>query len=173
MVSIAGLSDKVNTGSIYAMRQSGSSLQQIADRIGRTKERVRQILVKHYGSTKRRLFSTDQLYHLLDLPRNQIIELYKDGIILPAYEWQSGRKHYLLWHPTAVQDIIDYYKTHKQCRICHRIIPKGRWIYCSDTCYREGQKYSNMTNQAKKRRSTSVKRCLQNQKRPVGLAVSN
>ena len=36
----------INANAIYAMRQLGASLQQIADKIGRTKERVRQILVK-------------------------------------------------------------------------------------------------------------------------------
>ncbi|MFC2022625.1 hypothetical protein ACFLTL_00465 [Chloroflexota bacterium] len=55
------------------MRRSGATLQQIADRIGRTKERVWQILAKNCGTTKGGLVSTEQLCWLAGMSRNQVM----------------------------------------------------------------------------------------------------
>ena len=173
MVNTISLGSNVNASFIYAMRQSGASLQQIADRIGRTKERVRQLLVKTYGSTKRRLFSTEQLHQLLGLPRNRIMELYRDGIIPPAAEWQTGKNHFILWSPEVVPYIIDYYKTHRRCKICHHLIPRRKWVYCSDACYHEGQKFKYKAGQAKHRRLASIKKCLEKRRKLARSLVSN
>jgi len=150
----------IDASAIYAIRQSGASLQQIADRIGRTKERVRQILVKDYGSTKHKLISTQQLCKLLGLPRNRIIELYLDGVIVPAIEWTTGNHHYLLWSPATAEHLISYYKTHRLCKICLYPIPIHSRVYCSEKCYKEGQKYRYKSIEAKQRRLRSIKKCM-------------
>jgi len=149
---------------ICELRQSGASLQQIADRIGRTKERVRQILVKTNGSSKHALLSTQQLYRQLCLPRNQILDLYKDGVIVPALEWTTGNHHYLLWDNQVVEHIKSYYNIHRVCKMCGEPVGRGRWIYCSAECYREGQKYRYKNAEAKQKQLLSIKRYMKRRK---------
>jgi hypothetical protein len=137
---------------IYDMRQSGATLQQIADKIGKTKERVRQILVQNYGSTRHQLISTEQLCRLSGLPRNRIIELYEDSVVIPEVEWNTGIRHYLLWSPATWGQVISYYKRHRLCKICHRPIPNDRRVYCCAECCKEGHKYRYKSAEARERR---------------------
>ena len=147
-----------SASAIYAMRHSGATLQQIADRIGKTKERVRQILIKNFGSTKHKLVSTEQLGIMLNVPRSRVIGLYRDGITAPAREWKTTVGLYLLWSPTAVEIVNTYYKMHRLCRICNLCLPKGKQHYCSEECYREGNKYKYKSIEAKQRHLRNVKR---------------
>jgi hypothetical protein len=156
--------NRVSYGIIVAMRESGASLEQIAQVIGRTKERVRQILLKNSGSTKHQLLSTQQLYEQLGLPRNRIIELYEEGIIAPATEWTSGNHHYLLWPSNIAETVANYYNIHRLCRICKKPLLKGRWVYCSDKCYREGQKYKYKSEEAKQKHLRNIKVYLEKRK---------
>lgn len=153
-----------NPALVVALRESGASLEQIAEAIGRTKERVRQILVKNTGSTSHRLLSTQQLYHQMGLPRSRIIELYKDGIIKPKAEWKTGNHHYLLWPNNIAETISNYYNIHRLCKICGQQLNKGRWVYCSDDCYREGQKYKYKSEEAKQRHLRNIKEYLERRK---------
>ena len=114
------------SGIIYDMRQSGATLSQIADRIGRTKEGVRQILLRNYGSTKHKLISTEQLCKLVGLNRGRVMELYRDGAITPVREWDTSLGHYILWSPDTWVQIISHSKVNRFCKICHSSIPKGR-----------------------------------------------
>ena len=148
----------INASAIYNMRQSGAPLQQIAKKVGRTKERVRQVLIQNYGSAKHQLISTEQLCRLLGLPRNRIIELYQDGVIIPAVEWNIGISHYLLWSPATWGQIISYYETNRLCRICRCPIPKDRRAFCSEQCYKEGHKYKYKSIEAKQRHLRNIKR---------------
>lgn len=95
----------VNLTMIYSMRQSGASLQEIGDRIGRTRERVRQILNNRFGSTKHRLISTEQLCKMTGLSRSKIMQLYLDGIIIPEVKRITGYYHFCLWSPSVVKRI--------------------------------------------------------------------
>ena len=154
----------IDVNLICELRQAGASLQQIADKIGRSKERVRQILVKNHGSTKHELFSTQQLYKLLGLPRNQILELYKDGVIVPAVTWVTGSHHYLLWDNRVEAQIESHYNKHRLCKICNRVIGKGRWIYCSKECYKEGQKRRYKDPAVRQRQLLSVRKYMDKRK---------
>jgi len=158
---------------VIAMRESGASLEQIAEAIGRTKERVRQILVKNTGTTRHGFLSTQQLYQLAGISRNQIIELYRDGIIKPAAEWTSGTHHYILWDSDVVSKIDDYYNKKRVCKICGKTLAKGRWVYCSDQCYKEGQKYKYKSAEAKRKHLKNIKEYLERRKgalSPVNLS---
>jgi predicted nucleic acid-binding Zn ribbon protein len=153
---------KVNT--IYEMRQAGASLQQIAEATHKSKERIRQLLVKSCGTTKFGMMSTAQLCNLLGLSRNQIAHLYKEHIILPEVEWNTGKHHRLFWSPEAIERIASYYRRRRLCKICSRPIPKGRWVYCSQECYQEGQKYIYKDAEAKERRLRSIRKSIQKRK---------
>jgi len=155
---------RTNQAMVIAMRESGASLEQIAETIGRTKERVRQILVQQTGSTRHAYLSTQQLYQIVGLPRNRIIELYKDGIITPKTEWKTGNHHYLLWSSDVAEKINNYYNVHRLCKICEQPLGKGRWVYCSDNCYREGQKYKYKSDEAKQKHLHNIKEYLERRK---------
>ncbi|MBN1367335.1 MAG: hypothetical protein JW967_05370 [Dehalococcoidales bacterium] len=148
---------RISSGDIIAMRESGASLEQIAETIGRTKERVRQILVKNIGTTRHNLLSTQQLYRQLGLPRTRVVELYKDGIITPKAEWKTGNHHYLLWSPNVAEIVTNYYNKNRLCKMCLKPLGKGRWVFCSDECYREGQKYKYKSGEAKRRHLENIK----------------
>jgi predicted nucleic acid-binding Zn ribbon protein len=153
---------KVNT--IYEMRQAGASLQQIAEATRKSKERIRQLLVKNYGTTKFGMMSTAQLCNLLGLSRNQVAHLYEEHIILPEVEWNTGKYHRFFWSPKTIEGIVSYYRPRRLCKICSRPIPKGRWVYCSQKCYQEGQKYIYKDAEAKERRLRSIRKSIQRRK---------
>jgi hypothetical protein len=147
------------------MRWSGATLQQIADRIGRTKERVRQILVKGCGTTKRSLMSTEQLCKRLGLPRNRLMHLYEGQVISPVAARKTETRLFLLWAPATADQVVDYYRTNRLCRICHRPVPRGRWSYCSVECLKESHKYRYRSAEARQRHIESVRRYKEKQKR--------
>ncbi len=157
MINQAVNRTRVNPSAIIAMRESGASLEQIAEAIGKTKERVRQILVKNNGSTRHNLLSTQQLYRKLGLPRTRVVELYKDGVITPKAQWKTGNHHYLLWSPEVAETVTYYYNKHRLCKICLQPLGKGRWVFCSDKCYKEGQKYKYKSGEAKRRHLANIK----------------
>jgi len=161
----------VDASTVYAMRHSGATLQQIADKIGKTKERVRQILVKNYGSTKHKLISAEQLRKLVGLSRNRIIECYLANVITPVREWNTDGSHYLLWSPASVEQINIYYETHRSCKMCHSSIPRSRRYYCSEQCYKESSKYKYKSIEAKQRYLRSIRRYRAKCKQIVRAAV--
>jgi len=161
MQAVAECKTTINVTSIYAMRYSGATLRQIADKIGRTKERVRQILIKNYGSTKHKLVSTTQLCKLSGLSWKRVMKLYQDSIITPVKEWDTNTVHYFLWSPATVERIrvyLDIPKTNRLCRICHRPIPIDRHCYCSEKCYKESHKYKYRSVEARQRHLLSMKK---------------
>lgn len=161
MQAVLECKNTINATSIYAMRYSGATLRQIADKIGRTKERVRQILIRNYGSTKHKLISTNQLCQLSGLSRNQIIKCYQNNVISPVREWDTSTGHRSLWSLATVERMrvyLDIPKTNRLCRICHRPIPINRHRYCSEQCYKESHKYKYWSIEAKQRHRTSMKR---------------
>lgn len=172
MVNQTANRTRINADSIIALRESGASLEQIAETIGRTKERVRQILVKNNGTTRHNLLSTQQLYRKLGLPRTRVVELYKDGVISPKAEWKTGNHHYLLWSNDVVETVTNYYNKHRLCKICLQPLGKGRWIFCSADCYREGQKYKYKSGEAKRRHLANIRGYLE-RRRNRNLTLSN
>ena len=148
----------LNINAIFAMRRSGSTLQQIADKTNRSKERIRQILIRNYGSTQHKLMSTEQLRKIFGFSRYHILDLYNSGVITPAKEWNAKNGQYLLWSTSAIDQITSYYNSTKVCKQCNSVIPPNRRRYCSTECYSESHKYKNMTDEAKKRHLSCIKR---------------
>ena len=140
------------------MRRSGSTLQQIADKTGKSKERIRQILLSNYGSTRHKLMSTEQLRKLFGFSRHHVLELYTSGVITPAKQWRVNNGEYLLWSTTAISQINSCNNATKVCKQCGAVIPPNRRKYCSTSCFTESHKYKNMSNDAKKRHLDSIKR---------------
>lgn len=147
-----------NRDIIYQMRQAGAPMREIAERVGISKERVRQILTRNIGTTKHEWFSTLQLCEESGLPRNRVLELQKQGVITPASTWGIGKRHYFLWSKEAVKAITDYYSTHHFCQMCNIPLPKKRILFCSDVCRQERHKYKYMTPDEKKRVLTNIRR---------------
>jgi len=150
--------NNIDVNAIYELRQSGATLQQIGNKMGRTKERIRQILVENYGSSKCPLVSSYKLASMLGSSPRQILGLYQDGVIVPEFEFNTGNRHFLLWSPATMRHINAYYKERRLCKICHRPLTKGRWSYCSDECLSESHKYKYKSAEARQRQLISVKR---------------
>jgi predicted nucleic acid-binding Zn ribbon protein len=140
------------------MRRSGATLQQIADKLNRTRERVRQILVKHYGSTNHNLISTETLRKQLGFSRYRLIDMYQNRVITPEREWHTNGICHLLWSPDTAEQVTGYLHTHRRCKMCHRPVPGGRRVFCSDACYLEDHKYKHKTAEKKRKHLDSVKR---------------
>jgi hypothetical protein len=167
MVTAVRKRHAVNKDTVLEMRRSGMPMREIAEKIGRSKERVRQILVEGRGSTEHEFLSTLQLCKKAGLPRNRIMELYLDGIIVPAVKWDIGNRDYLLWPEGAVSKISLHYQNHRLCKACNRPLPKNRIFFCSDGCRQERHKYKHMTPEEKKRVLDNIRRYRERHKTPV------
>ena len=131
---------------ITTMRRQGHTLQKIGDTLGLTRERVRQILVKSYGSTATasgELMTTRELAEATGYSLNYISALKCEGIIEPS---GIGKKGTYLWEPDYVIQI----QTKRRCKICDKPIPKGRTLYCSKACSVEAKEYKNRSEAQKK-----------------------
>jgi len=91
---------------IFEMRRAGAPVREIAEKVGISKERVRQILARNNGSTKHEWLSTSQLCSMTGLPRNRVLKLHDKGIIVPASTWDTGERHHLLWAADSVKTIV-------------------------------------------------------------------
>lgn len=135
---------------IKERRDSGMTLQGIGDEFGCTRENIRLILIKYYGtavvgSLGKALLTTLQLANLVNCSNAQIGEFHMRGVISPA----NLNSHTRLWDSKAVSELLRI----RSCRICNRIIPKYRSVYCSNGCRIEGSKYKNRSDEAKKKQN--------------------
>jgi predicted nucleic acid-binding Zn ribbon protein len=148
----------VNKDAVFEMRQAGMPMREIAEKIGRSKERVRQILVRGKGTTNHELLSTLQLCNQTGLHRNRVVELYLDGIIIPAAKWDAGNRDYLLWSLDVLEKVSVYYQHHRLCKMCQKPLPKNRIFFCSDDCRYERHKYKYMELEEKQRVLENIRR---------------
>jgi predicted nucleic acid-binding Zn ribbon protein len=160
--------DGINKSLIYEMRRSGAPMREIADKIGRSKERVRQILIKNMGSTRHEYLSTLQLCVMSGLPRNQVVALYRKGVINPVTKWNTGNRDYLLWSHLTPKQILAYHETHRLCSVCKRPLPKNRTLFCSDKCRQERHKYKYLTPEEKRKVLDNIRRYRERRKLLMG-----
>lgn len=154
-----------NKALIYEMRQAGAPMREIAEKVGISKERVRQILERNLGSSRHAWLSTLQLCTISGLPRNRVLELYEQGVIKPETTWGAGKRHYLLWASEAASTITQHYQTHHLCMVCKKPLPKNRILFCSDSCRQERYKYKYMTLEEKQRVLDNIRRYRERKRR--------
>jgi hypothetical protein len=171
MVTMEKTKVVANRALICEMRHAGAPMREIAEKMGISKERVRQILESNLGSTRHGWLSTLQLCSISGMPRNRVVELCEQGKITPATNWTTGKRRYYLWAPTVPEEINAYYRTHHLCQVCQRPLPRNRIRFCSDACRQERHKYKHMTPIEKKRVLESIKR-YRERKRLVGLSLA-
>ena len=122
-------------GQIYDMRQKGATLQEIGDATNRTRERIRQILVEHYGDTKIKSYLTTlELSSLTHLSLTHIRRLRLSGVIVPIYKGKQ-----FLWGIDTLKFLLGT-DHRKVCKICGAHLPVGRTTYCSDECAQKGNR---------------------------------
>jgi len=139
------------------MRQSGLTLEQIGSRFGITRERVRQLLARDYGSTRvRELLTTTELRRLAGCTQKYIDNLRQRGVIQPAMVIGHGRT---LWKPETIATVIMYIDRHR-CPVCGKAVPSNRRVYCSRECYLETRRYKNQPEEVKRRHNETVKQWL-------------
>jgi len=121
---------EVYGGYLKQLRDAGASLRQIGNEVGRSKQRIHQILVKHYGTADSEgALSTSQLLEQVGCSWGTLYNLRKEGIISQV---SPGR-----WKPETLDIIIELHK----CKMCGKPVGKHRRTYCSAACEVEGQKY--------------------------------
>lgn len=117
---------------MHQMRQSPATLQQIASPFGVSREAVRKLLARHYGSTRiGNLLTITELARLAGCTPSYIRKLRRRGIIQPARVVGRGRT---LWEPETIAAIIIYIDHHR-CPVCNGPLSSNRWVYCCDACY--------------------------------------
>jgi len=151
------MESKNRLDTMYQMRQSGNTLDQVGRRFGITREGVRKLLTEHYGSTRvQDLLTATELAHLAECSYNYISKLKRRGIIQPAMVVGHGRT---LWKPKTIVAIIKYIDRHG-CPMCHSPVPSNRQVYCSQECYLEAHRYKNQTEETRRRHNERVKQWL-------------
>jgi len=121
---------KVYGNYIKQRRDAGASLKEIGDDVGRTKQRIHEILVKHYGTADSEgTLNTSQLLGQVGCSVATLHKLRKEGVIPQV---SRGR-----WKPGTLDIILEL----RKCKICGKPVSKHRRTYCSEACKVEGQKY--------------------------------
>jgi len=111
-------------------RDAGATLKEIGDEVGCTKQRIHQILVKHYGTADSEwTLSTSQLLRQLTCSLGTVYNLRKEGVISPV---SLGK-----WKPETIDIILEL----RKCKICGQPVGKHRKTYCSAACEVEGRKF--------------------------------
>ena len=110
-------------------RDAGASLKEIGDEVGRTKQRIHEILVKHYGTADSEgTLSTSQLLKQLTCSATTLHNLRKERAISQV---SLGK-----WKPETIDIILEL----RKCKICGQQVGKHRKTYCSAACEVEGKK---------------------------------
>jgi len=120
---------------IAALRSQGKTLQQIGDQLGVTRERVRQVLSKHFPECSIPP-STEEAAKKLGMSYRHFRRTAERLGIRPI-----GRsRNRIRWSPDVLPAIWTAYKL-RSCRICGRDLAPNRSVYCSEECVREAKRY--------------------------------
>ena len=114
-------------GYIKQRRDAGDSLKKIGDEVGCTKQRICQILVRHYGTADSEgTLSTSQLLEQLGCSHGTLYNIRKKWAIPQV---SRGR-----WKPETLALIL---KLSRKCKMCGKPVVKKRMSYfhaASSTC---------------------------------------
>ncbi len=142
---------EVYNGQIAVWREQGYSLQQIGERVGVTRERVRQILNRFYAGTFPRFPNQESVCRLIGCSSTRLLRLRKEGIFTP--ERIGGRLRY---SPEDIEIIV--LALHKNCPVCGKPVPVNR-KYCCPECQRARWKnrYRHLSEEAKEKHKARVR----------------
>lgn len=113
-------------GEIKLLREAGYSLEQIAEKGGVTRERIRQLINRYYPGVKSKLLSERQVAKTFGVSPSTISSLRRRGLIHPVQIGDTYR-----FNEKAVEEV----KTalNRPCRICGNPIFPGNTKLC-DKC---------------------------------------
>lgn len=134
---------------IAALRMSGFTLQNIGDRVGITRERVRQILVRYHPESLHRpedLLTKSDLQAELGIGWPKLEKLFGELYIYPV----AGK-----FYP---REVVARIKTLHKCKMCGKPIPRGNNVYCSTECRLEGAKYKNRPQAQREKHKALMRR---------------
>ena len=122
---------------IATLRSEGRTLQQIGDRLGVTRERVRQVLREHFPDCYPPP-STEEAAKTLGMSYRQFRNAAKRLGIQPV-----GRTRNRIWWSLDALPVVRAAQKPRSCRICGRPLPSPRHVYCSEQCLGQGRRYAN------------------------------
>jgi len=125
---------KEHGGLIVTLRSEGRTLQEIGDRLGVTRERVRQVLRGHFPDCLPPP-CTAEAAKTMGMSYWRFLSAAKRLGIQPTRR-SRGR---VWWSPDVLR-IIQTAQEPVCCRICGGFLPSGRRVYCSEGCYGEGRR---------------------------------
>ena len=128
-------------GLIKDMRESGLTLQSIGNHIGRTRERVRQILNEFYPDTQRPK-TENQVACLLGSSNTALRKLRGKNILNPKH---IG--HCYIYDEKDIE--LAHQLLSKHCLICGKLFVSPRLRFCSLQCYRKRWEYRNLSPERK------------------------
>ncbi|MBA7704674.1 hypothetical protein ES703_113491 [subsurface metagenome] len=105
---------QTHDGQIMAERQKGKPLEQVGSELGGvTRERVRQVLKKHYGTTEIRLLTETEVAGQLGVSRFLVARIRKGGIVKPQH---FGVRYF--YSQQDVEAVKKYIQEHALCPMC-------------------------------------------------------
>lgn len=121
---------------MYALKRRGYSLQWIGDRFGVTRERVRQILAKHYGEIHIELLPENKVARVIGCTVSRLKALKQKGILTPKHYG-----HAWLYKRDEMEKAI--LALQRNCQHCGQpiLVGDGGWKYCPE-CREEHKRYS-------------------------------
>ena len=119
---------------IAALRSEGRTLQQVGDRLGVTRERVRQVLREHFPDCTLPP-STEEAAKTLGMSHYRFRSAARRLGVQPM-----GRSRGRVWWSPDVLHIIQTSQEPARCCICGGLLPSGRRVYCSVDCLSEGRR---------------------------------
>ena len=122
---------------IATLRSEGRTLQQIGDRLGVTRERVRQVLREHFPDCSPPP-STEEAARTLGMSYREFRSAAKRLGLQPV-----GRTRNRIWWSLDVLPIIQMAQEPMHCRICGQPLLSPRRVYCSAECYSQWRRYAN------------------------------
>lgn len=133
-------------GQIADMRRQGHTLQAISDKVGVTRERVRQILAKHYGEIKTNLVPEVKLARIIGCPVTRLRKLRISGVINPVrYECSY------LYDRNEIEKAM--LALQRNCEHCGVLLPMKNVGKRCPECKKEYKRYAYpfLSDEAKKR----------------------
>jgi hypothetical protein len=120
---------------IVALRGEGRTLQQIGDQLGVTRERVRQVLSKHYPDFSAPP-STEEAAKMLGMSYRHFRSVANRVGIQPI----ARTRNRIRWSPDELAAVSSA-DTPPDCRICGFRLPPTRRVYCSEECANEARRH--------------------------------